>query len=450
MSTPREQFSSRTGFIMAAAGSAIGLGNIWGFPTQTASNGGGAFVMIYFVMAFCLAYPALMAELIIGRHAKANIVTALQGISTNKFTYCIGTGVGLWGVITASLILAFYAIVAGWMLTYLFESITEMFKWTESSQWLTTFSIERNIISMGAFMLLTMVIIAKGVDSGIEKWSTRLMPLLLTILIGLIIYVMTQDGAIKGLKVYLIPNFNHITPSLILNAMGQAFFSLSLGVGTMLIYGSYLSKQESLPKLGAMVTLVDSSIAFIAGLLIIPAIFVAQKNGVTIFDDEGSLIAGPDLIFQVLPSLFDSMGSIGSIVAFAFFSLMTIAAVTSSISMLEVPVSFTTEVTAATRKQATLFTGLVIFFISTLILLNFETLFSFVIDLTTLYSQPLLGIMLCIFVGWVWHRNNLLNEIKAGHENIEHTLFWKIWPIYVRFFCPALIAFTFIQSLGLF
>ena len=447
MSAPREQFSSRTGFIMAAAGSAIGLGNIWGFPTQTASNGGGAFVMVYFILAFCLAYPALMAELIIGRHAKSNIVTALQGISTNKLTYFIGSGVGIWGVITASLILAFYAIVAGWMLTYLFESITEMLNWKAASQWLTTFGIERNIISMGVFMLLTMAIIAKGVDSGIEKWSSRLMPMLLTILIGLIIYVMTQDGATEGLKLYLIPDFNHITPSLILNAMGQAFFSLSLGVGTMLIYGSYLSKQESLPKLGAMVTLVDSSIAFIAGLLIIPAIFVAQKNGVTVFDDKGLLIAGPDLIFQVLPSLFDSMGSIGGFVAFAFFSLMAIAAVTSSISMLEVPVSFITESTSATRHQSTAITGLIIFALSTLILLNFALLFGFVIDLTTVYSQPLLGVMLCVFVGWVWHRDNLLKEIKEGQPDVEQTLFWKIWPNYVRFICPLLILATFLQSI---
>jgi NSS family neurotransmitter:Na+ symporter len=447
MSAPREQFSSRTGFIMAAAGSAIGLGNIWGFPTQTASNGGGAFVMVYFILAFFLAYPALMAELIIGRHAKANIVTALRGIATNKATFAIGSGVGFWGVITASLILAFYAIVAGWMLSYLFESLTNMAGWTQASNWLITFGTERNIISMGIFMLLTMAIIARGIESGIEKWSTRLMPMLFSILAGLIIYVLMQDGAVEGLKVYLIPDFNHITPSLILNAMGQAFFSLSLGVGTMLIYGSYLSKQESLPKLGVMVTFVDSGIAFIAGLLIIPAMFVAQKNGVTIFNDDGSMIAGPDLIFQVLPSLFNSMGDIGVFVAFAFFSLMSIAAVTSSISMLEVPVSFVTEATSATRHQSTAIIGVIIFTISTLILLNFDMLFGFVINLTTVYSQPLLGVMLCVFVGWVWHRDNLLNEIKDGQPDIEQTLFWKIWPSYVRFVCPLLILATFVQSI---
>jgi NSS family neurotransmitter:Na+ symporter len=443
----REQFSSKTGFVMAAAGSAIGLGNIWGFPTQAATNGGAAFVLVYFILCFCLAYPALMAELIIGRHAKANIVTALRGISTSPFTYRLGSAVGFYGVIIASLILSFYAIVAGWMLSYLIESLSDMFGWVEASQWLTHFSLSRNLLSMLAFSLLTMAIVAKGVSGGIEKWSTRLMPLLLVLMISLIVYVLTQPGAAEGLRVYLQPDVSQITPSLIIDAMGQAFFSLSLGVGTMLVYGSYLSKEESLPRLGAAVTLVDSSIAFIAGLLIIPAIYVAKEIGVTVFSDEGVLIGGPDLIFQILPVLFDSMGSVGIVVAFAFFSLMTIASLTSSISMLEVPVSLLSEETRFDRHQATLFVGAIIMICSVVILVNFDLLFNWVIELTTVYSQPLLGVMLCIFVGWIWHRNNLLQEIIQGHEDIEQTLFWKIWPSYVRYFCPLLILAAFSQAI---
>ncbi len=446
MSASREQFSSRTGFIMAAAGSAIGLGNIWGFPTQTASNGGAAFVVVYFILAFLLAYPALMAELIIGRHARANVVTALRGISTGTKSRALATTVGCYGVLIASLILSFYAIVAGWMVTYLLEPIALLAERPDAASWLTGFSFERNLLSMGIFMGMTMAIIASGIQGGIEKWSTRLMPMLLAIMVCLIAYVMTQDGAMEGLKVYLVPDFSQLSPSLVLDAMGQAFFSLSLGVGTMLIYGSYLSNKESLPKLGAMVTLVDSGIAFFAGLLIIPAIFVAQQNGVTVFTEDGQMIAGPDLIFQVLPSLFDSMGDIGLPVALAFFSLMTIAAVTSSISMLEVPVSFIAEETKINRKATTVLVGAVIFGISTTILLNFDQLFGFVIDLTTVYSQPILGVMLCIFAGWIWHRSNLLQEIQSGHPEIVGTLFWKIWPTYVRYFCPILILATFIQS----
>ncbi|MCP3908406.1 MAG: sodium-dependent transporter [Oceanicoccus sp.] len=442
----REQFSSNIGFVMAAAGSAIGLGNIWGFPTQTASNGGAAFVLAYFVLAFCLAYPALMAELIIGRHARANVVTALRGISTGPVTYKLGSFVGYYGVIVASLILSFYAIIAGWMLAYLLESVATMLGWAEAGSWLTEFGFERNLLFMAVFMILTMAIIAKGVAAGIEKWSTRLMPMLLVLLLVLIVYVLMQEGAAEGLRVYLLPDISQISPSLIVSAMGQAFFSLSLGVGTMLIYGSYLREKESLPKLGAAVTLMDVGIAFIAGLLIIPAIYVAKQYGADIFTDSGDLIAGPDLIFRVLPVLFDSMGGVGLWVAFAFFLLMSIASLTSSISMLEVPVSLVAEETSASRIQATLLIGSAIFIFATVILLNFDSLFGFVIDLTTVYSQPLLGVVMCLFVGWIWHRNNLLQEIRKGHADIENTLFWKIWPAYIKFFCPVLILTAFIQN----
>ena len=433
---------------MAAAGSAVGLGNIWGFPTQTAGNGGGAFVVVYFILAFCLAYPALMAELIIGRHTRANIVTALGSIAPERPVQIAGKSVGIYGVIIASLILSFYAIVAGWMLAYLLESITRTLGMTEISAWLMKFSLERNLLFTSLFMLLTMAIISGGVRKGIEKWSSRLMPLLILTMIALILYVLTQPGAMAGLNMYLRPDFSQISPDLIIRALGQAFFSLSLGVGTMLIYGSYISDKESLPMLGAQVTLLDCSVAFIAGMLIIPAIFVAEHYGVTVYGESGELIAGPNLIFQILPALFDSMGPIGTGVAFAFFFLMTIASVTSSISMLEVPVSLAEETTRANRHQATLIIGLLILGASTTILLNFDTMFDWVINLTTVYSEPLVGMMICIFVGWLWHRDNLLQELRTGHPDIEQTLFWKIWPNYVKFVCPVLIFLAFIQSIS--
>ena len=442
----REQFSSKTGFVLAAAGSAVGLGNIWGFPTQTASNGGAAFVLVYFVLAFCLAYPALMAELIIGRHARANMVRALRGISIGPMTYRLGTAVGFFGVLIASLILSFYAIIAGWMLAYCLAAVGDLSGVTGVSEWLRAFGFERNVAFMAVFMSLTMVIVAKGVAGGIERWSTRLMPIMLLLLLLLIVYVLMQEGAVEGLRMYLLPDLSLITPRLIVDAMGQAFFSMSLGVGTMLIYGSYLSREESLPKLGAAVTLVDAGIAFIAGLLIIPAIYVAKNNGVEIFSEAGQLIAGPDLIFQVLPVLFDSMGGVGIVVAFAFFALMSIAALTSSISMLEVPVSLMIEETSASRQRATLLAGGAIFLFSTVILLNFSSLFGAVVNFTTVYSEPLVAVMLCVFVGWIWHRDSLLQELKAGHKDIEAGWFWKIWPGYVRFFCPLLILMAFAQS----
>ena len=443
----RGQFSSRLAFIFAASGSAVGLGNIWGFPTNAAENGGAAFVLMYLILAFLLAYPAMMAELIIGRHTRSNMVSALQSISSGQSAKTIGRLVGIGGMITAGLILSFYSIVAGWMLAFMLEPLTAILGLGDISQWLTDFSLARNIGFAAFFVFLTVMIISAGVEQGIEKWSSRLMPSLFILMIGLILYVLTQDGAMAGLKHYLVPDFSQITnPKLIVSAMGQAFFSMSLGVGTMLVYGSYIRADENLPVVGALVTLTDTSVAFLAGLLVLPAIFVAQELGVTIYAESGNLIAGPDLIFNVLPALFEGMGITGLFVGFVFFVLMSIAAVTSSISMLEVPVSYAVEAHQVDRNKATRLVGLVVLTISTLICLNFDSLFGFVITMTTERAQPLLSMMLCVFAGWVFYRNSILQELKSGSPDVEQGMFWKIWPVYVRFFCPVLILLTFAQG----
>jgi NSS family neurotransmitter:Na+ symporter len=443
----REQFSSRTGFVLAAAGSAVGLGNVWGFPTLTAQNGGAAFVLVYLVMAFCLAYPALMAELVIGRHARSNAVTALRGLSRGKFSWWLGSLTGFGGIVTVSLILGFYAIVAGWMLAYLLGAVANMVGLDNTARWLTRSGTPRDILFMLVFMVATIVIVTRGVSGGIERWSTRLMPLLLVILVALIIYVVMQKGAGQGLSVYLVPDFSQLSPALVLSALGQAFFSMSLGVGGMLIYGSYLSDDANLPQMGAIVTLLDVGIAFLAGLLIIPAVYVAQNFGAEIFDANGELLMGPDLIFRVLPVLFESMGMLGPFVATAFFTLLTIAAITSSIAMLEPAVSLATEVKGWSRKRATWLVGAGITILSLIIIFRMDVLFGFVLTLTTKYSQPLLGMMFRIFLGWIWNRNQVLNELRKGDEGIENSLFWKIWPGYVKWFCPALIFAAFVQTL---
>jgi NSS family neurotransmitter:Na+ symporter len=441
----RGEFSSRLGFVLAAAGSAVGLGNIWGFPTQVASNGGAAFVLVYILLAFVLAYPVLMAELIIGRATRANMVDALGKISGSK----LGRATGIWGFITVSLILAFYAVVAGWMITYFLQSMTQMLEWSEASTWLTESSSLRSIIFCGIFIALTASIVTGGVSDGIERWSVRLMPTLILIIVLLIAYVATLDGAMEGWKAYLLPDFSRVfEPDLLISAMGQAFFSMSLGVGTMLVYGSYVSKDENLPTLGASVALVDIGVAILAGMLIIPAMYVALNNGVEIFSDSGELIAGDSLIFTVLPALFATMGVVGNIVALAFFALMVIAALTSSISMLEVPVAYVVESKGVGRKRAVWMLGSFIFVMSTIIILNFELLFGLVVSLTTQYSQPLLGLALCIFVGWVWKRDQILSELKNGNADVEQSLFWKIWPWYLRFVCPVIIIFMFIRSIS--
>lgn len=433
---------------MAAAGSAVGLGNIWGFPTQAASNGGAAFLLVYLVLAFTLAYPALMAELIIGRHAHSNAVNALKLISPNRLISNIGAATGIIGFIVASLILSFYAIVAGWMIAFFLSAIAQMLGMQDLAAWLTSFGLWRNVIFMLLFMALTVGIISAGVNAGIERWSARLMPAMLVTLVALVAYVLTLDGAMEGLKVYLLPDFGRaLTPKLIVAAMGSAFFSLSLGVGTMLIYGSYINDDENLPVVGGMVTIVDISIAVIAGFLVLPAMYVALHNGVEIFNESGKLISEDTLIFTVLPELFASMGVAGIVVSFTFFFLMSIAALTSSISMLEVPVAYAIEQHGLQRKIAVGAIGSVIAVVSTIILLNFETLFGLVISFTTRFSQPLLGFMFCVFAGWIWHRDTILQELRKGSPEVSDGLFWKIWPWYVKFVCPLIILAIFAQSI---
>lgn len=463
----RAQFSSTFGFLMAATGSAVGLGNIWGFPTQAANNGGGAFLVAYLILAFLLAYPALMAELMIGRHSRTNIVTALSSLAQRPSLRLVGAGVGYLGLLTASLILSFYAIVAGWMLSNCLQPLAQLLGQDALASWLRDDSLLRNLLVCLFFTALTVAIVARGVSNGIERWSERLMPVLTIILLALIVYVLTLPGAATGLRVYLLPDVSRLSdPSLLLSAMGQAFFSLSLGVGTMLVYGSYLrsdkhannAKQishkplaythtsDSLPRLGATVALLDCSMAFIAGLLIIPAMYVAQAQGIAIFGDNGELIAGPGVVLQVLPALFVTMGTVGIWVSLAFFALMTIAALTSSISMLEVPVSVLAEKSQLSRPLSAILVGSIIFTVSLVLIFNMAALFDGVVNLTTRYSQPLLGLALCLFAGWVLFRDRTLVKMRADNPSMAHSFFWRIWPTYVRIICPLFIVLMLIQS----
>ncbi|MBL4673366.1 MAG: sodium-dependent transporter [Arenicella sp.] len=288
----------------------------------------------------------------------------------------------------------------------------------------------------------------KGVKDGIEKWTSRLMPSLLILILLLTIYVLTLEGAVEGLRVYLIPDFSQIlNVQLIVSAMGQAFFSLSLGVGTMLIYGSYVSSEENLPSLARSVTLIDIGIAVLAGMLIVPAIYVAQASGIEVYSETGQLIEGDGLIFNILPALFTSMGSIGTVVSITFFFLLTLAALTSSISMLEVPVSYVVESGRMPRVKAALVISLIIGIVCAIIIVNFESLFAFVVSLTTEYSQPVLGFFLAIYTAWVWSRDKVLTELRSGFNDVETSLFWKVWPFYIKFVCPVAILVVFAQQL---
>jgi len=440
----RGKFGSTFGFVMAAAGAAIGLGNIWGFPTQTAQNGGAAFVVVYLVLAFVLGYPVLTAEFIIGRHTRSNPVRAYQRVPGGKPF----VPVGLLGIVTVTVVLSFYSILAGWMMAHFLEPLFQLLGADQAAAWVTAKSAPDSMSLTSLFFLLTILIVVAGIKNGIEKWSKILMPTLLVMMLVLAIYVVTLDGAMEGIKLYLVPDVSKIlNGGLLLSAMGQAFFSLSLGVGGMLVYASYLDKKENLVKIGIWVTLADIGVAFLAGLLIIPALFVAAQNGTEIFNEAGELISGPALIFQVLPELFTGMGSVGIPVATVFFAFMVIATLTSSIAMLEVPVAYATENLNLHRTWAAWILGGLSWLVSMIIILNQEWLFDLVVTITTKYSQPFLGFMICIFTGWVFSRDAVISEIKAGYPQAEQSLFMKIWPFFVRFVAPLLILMVFLHSI---
>ncbi|ART81185.1 sodium-dependent transporter [Oceanisphaera avium] len=432
---------------MAAAGSAIGVGNIWGFPTQAASNGGAAFLLIYLLFIFLLGYPMLVAEITIGRYGQANPFRALQKTTAAGNGRIIAGLVGLASIITVSFIFTFYAIVSGWFMAYALAPIANVVGANETASWLTDFSTSRNLVFTLLFALLSLYVVSRGLEQGIEKWSTRLMPLLFLMLILLTGYMLLQPGASEGLKVYLVPDFSRVfNPNVLIGALGQSFFSLSLGAAVMMLYGSYLNRQANIPALAAQVTLLDTSVAFMAGLLIIPAMYVAQHNGVTIFAEDGSLLSSDTLVFSVLPALFDTMGAAQYPIALAFFLLMIVAALTSAISMLEAPVSLVLESSALSRVKATWIVTTICTLFSVVIVFNFASMFGLVITATTQYAQPLVSLCITLYAGWVWRRNAVLKEMQEGNPELAQGLFWKIWPWYVRFICPVLVLVVIIQS----
>ena len=432
---------------MAAAGSAVGVGNIWGFPTQAATHGGGAFLLVYLVLILILGYPMLVAELMIGRHGQTNPADAMAKIGRGKLSSKIGKAIGFMSIITATLICTFYTILSGWFVSFAMAPIAEMFGFSGISNWLMEFSLSRNLVFTTLFILMVVLVIRQGVQQGIELWSKRLMPLLLLILVMGVIYILTQPGAMTGLEALLVPDFSRVwEPDVLIGALGQTFFSLTIGTGAMMVYGAYLSKKEDLGKLTAYVTLTDTCVAFLAALMIIPAMYVAQHNGVQIFAEDGSLLNSDTLVFTVLPALFETLGgNLQYLLAFIFFILMTIAGLTSAISIVEVPTSYLMEKKSISRNKATYLIGALVVVLSLTVVLNFEQLFSFMITLTTERAQPLIALGIAIYLGWVWQRNGLLKDIQAQEGVNSNSLFWRIWPLYVKYICPALITLIIIQ-----
>ncbi|MGL4473590.1 MAG: sodium-dependent transporter [Shewanella sp.] len=448
-STAATQFSSRIGFIMAAAGSAVGVGNIWGFPTQAATHGGGAFLLVYLLLILVLGYPMLLAELMIGRHGQTNPADAMAKVAKGALAKKIGKAIGIFSIITATLICTFYSILSGWFVSYAMAPVAQMAGMNDVSAWLTDFSVSRNLVFTLVFIAMVILVIRQGVQQGIERWSKRLMPLLLLILVAGVGYILTQDGAMEGLTVLLVPDFSRVWDAdVLIGALGQTFFSLTIGTGAMMVYGAYVSQQENLGKLTAYVTLTDTCVAFLAALMVLPAMYVAQHNGVEIFAADGSLLNADTLVFTVLPALFETLGGVSQyLLAIVFFMLMTIAGLTSAISIVEVPTSYLVEKTALGRNQASALVGLVIAALSVLVVYYFDSLFSLIITLTTERAQPLIALGIAIYVGWVWNRQQLLAVI-AQQDGVDTShWFWRWWPSYVKFVCPGLILLIIVQLL---
>ena len=440
--TNRGTWNSKLGFILAAAGSAVGLGNIWAFPTKVATEGGAAYLLIYLLCTFAIGFPVMAAEITIGRRAGKNPVGAFKAISTNKFFPLVG----IWGVICGVMILSFYTVIAGWAFGFAFEEIFYFFGWAGAADWLTnTGNGFKNALIASVFMFGTIKIITGGVSDGIERATKAMMPLLIGIIIVMIVYVLLQPGSNAGIEAYLLPDFSRINAGLIFSAMGQAFFSLSLGMGALIAYGSYLSKRENIPQAAAYVTLADVGIAFLAGLLIVPAMFLAQSQGISI-DAGGSLASSTDLVFQILPALFHTIGGgVGMILGVTFFLLLSIAALTSTISLLEVPVSYVIDEFEVKRKKAAWSVGLGILVIS-ITVAYFPALIGWFDYLFSSIGLPLGGFLICIFVGYFWTTDKAIAEMESGYAGIRKSLFSKAWPIFIKFICPAAILYNLISN----
>ncbi|WP_138429684.1 sodium-dependent transporter [Fodinibius saliphilus] len=442
----RGNWNSKVGFILAAAGSAVGLGNIWRFPTEVASNGGGAFLLIYLICCFAIGFPVMVAELSIGRNTDRNPVGAFKALSSNKFYPLIG----FWGVLCGVMILSFYTVVAGWTFSYVFE---EIFFFMGLDSWANYFAEVSNGVKNGIFSTIfmgaTVSIILGGVSDGIERATKFMMPVLIGILMIMIGYVSFQPGAATGFAQYLKPDFSQISAPLIFSAMGQAFFSLSLGMGALITYGSYLSKKENIPEAAAYVTLADVGIAFLAGLLIMPAMYMADSFGVSIFSESGELLASTDLIFQVLPALFHSLSTTaGAIFGVSFFLLLSMAALTSTISLLEVPTSYVIDEYNIKRKKAATMIGGGILIIS--LIISFDVSLIGTIDfIFSTVGLPLGGFLICYFLGYVWTVENALEELEHGYPALDSSIFKAIWPIFIKFLAPLAILYNLLEAIGL-
>ena len=429
----RENWTSKLGFILAAAGSAIGLGNIWRFPYVTGTNGGAIFILIYLAAILFIGYPILVSEMTLGRKTEKNPIGAFKKMASNTPWPIVGA----LGVLSGFVILSYYSVVAGWGMSYIFKSLN----FTAESNFPQIFSAHISsftepIIWHGVFMFLTIAVIGAGVVNGIQKLVKILMPILFGIIFLLIIRSVTLDGAAAGLSFYLKPDFSAITFQTFTDAISQAFFTLSLGMGVMITYGSYLSENESINESAAFVLVFDTLVALLAGFAIFPAVFAFGLDPAS----------GPGLTFITLPAVFTQM-PFGSFFSLIFFLLLTIAALTSSISMLEVVVAFLVDEYNWNRKKASYLMGCLIFFVGIPPLLGYSSFSNFnflgmdVLDTYDWFTNsiflPTGGILTSIFVGHIWGSKNSIEE--ANKNSSFHI--GSIYSLLLKYIVPAAVLF---------
>jgi neurotransmitter:Na+ symporter, NSS family len=437
-------WASRMGFVLAASGSAIGLGNVWKFPYITGQNGGGAFVLIYLVCIFIVGLPIMLAEFTLGRKTNLNPVGAFKTLKPNS----PWVGVGYMGVVAGFLILSFYGVVGGWTLAYIVksfsQSVLEFQSPADAGKFFGAFIANpvEVLIYHALFMGVCMAIVIKGIHGGIEKACDIMMPTLFVILLILMVRALTLPGAMEGVKFYLYPDFSKISPSVVLIALGQAFFSLSLGMGAMLTYGSYLPAKENLTAATVYVVIFDTMIALLVGMVIFPAVFAMGLEPAE----------GPSLVFSVLPTVFSSM-PFGTVVSIIFFVLLAIAAITSGISLMEVVVAYFIDQLGFQRRKAVLIVGGVIFLLGVPSGLSFGvmsdvkfmgmTFFDNVDNIASNYLLPLGGMLTALFVGWKWGIAKAREEIEK-HETRFH---WaRQWGFLVRYITPVAVAIVFLAK----
>jgi NSS family neurotransmitter:Na+ symporter len=433
-------WTSKIGFIFAAAGSAIGLGNIWRFPYVTGENGGATFVLIYIFFILIIGLPIMISELTIGRNTRKNPLGAFRKLKPTGYWKLAG---GL-GVMTGTLILSFYSVIAGFTIGYFFLILSGNFSGltdaAESGRVFARFSANPlNTVGLSVlFIFITALIVIKGVSKGIEKWSKIFMPLLVVLLILLVFRSVTLKGAMKGLEFYLKPNFENLSVATFIQALGQALFSLSLGGGGMMTYGSYLSRKENIVSSAGYIAIFDTMIAILAGLIIFPALFAMGGN------PEG----GPGLIFVTLPSLIMKMPG-GIIFGASIFFLLTLAALTTTISLLEIPVAYFVDERKWSRKKATILASLIVLLLAVPSALSLGAsgwlsklpflkigFMDFIVIVFANYALVIGAFLIAIFVGYSWGIKTALHEIElyGNHFRLK-----RVWSFLIRYICPFAI-----------